>query len=86
MLKLSQSNKVKLEIKKYKSVVDKIENESVRQHGYTLLNELKHQCNLIDEAHNPNANKNIDPKRVRENVEKMVNIRMTLNQLVKDSK
>jgi mannose/fructose/N-acetylgalactosamine-specific phosphotransferase system component IIB len=86
MLKLSQSNKFKLEIKKYKSVIDKIKNESVRQKGYTLLNELQHQCNLIDEGHNPVTNTSIDPRELRENVEKIVNIRMTLNQMVKDSK
>ena len=85
MLKLSQSTKFQKEFKKYKSVIDRIENESVRQRNYKLLDELRHQCNLIDETHSTN-NKSIDPTKIRENVEKMVSIRMTLNQMVKDSK
>lgn len=86
MLRLKESSKFQKEFKKYKSVIDKIENDSVRQRGYKLLNDLQHQCNLIDEAHNAVSNKNIDPKNIRENVGKLVSIRMTLNQIVKDSK
>jgi hypothetical protein len=86
MLQLNQSIKFQKEFKKYKAVIDHIENDLIRQQSYKLLDELKSQCNLIDEAHSPINNKNIDPTKVRENVERLVNIRMTLNQLVKDSK
>jgi|SaaInl59LU_5_DNA_1037362.scaffolds.fasta_scaffold12279_4 hypothetical protein len=86
MFKLSQELKFQTEFKKYTSVIEKIKNTEVQQHGYALLNELIHQCNLIDAVHNPVTNKNIDPTKVRENVEKVINIRMTLDGLVKDSK
>jgi hypothetical protein len=51
MLRLKESSKFQKEFKKYKSVIDKIDNKSVQQQGY-----------------------------------KLVSIRMTLNQIVKDSK
>jgi len=86
MLELTKSAKFLKEYKVYKSAVDKMENEAARQRGKILLDQLYREASTIDEAHNSRNSKAIDPRTVKDNIKKLVDIRYSLDQLVKDSK
>ena len=86
MLRLNDSKKVKKEYKTYQYVIDNIENSDVKTHGQSLLDNLTHECNLVDQRHDPSNNIKIDPVSLKENISRIVEIRRQLNQLVKDSK
>jgi len=85
MLKIRQSSKFKKDYTQYRRDIEKISNENVKTECYTLLNKLVEQFNLIDAAHDT-INTNIDPTKIRENVERSVSLRQKLNKLIKDSK
>lgn len=82
--KLKDSEKFKKEINFYKSNIEHISNETVKKSAIVMLNQLISHCQLIDEAHSSSNNGNIDPRRVRDNAEKMIQIRLDLNKLIKD--
>jgi len=86
MLELTKSAKFLKEYKVYKTAIDKIENDSARQRGITLLGQLQREAGIIDEAHNARNSKAIDPRTVKDNIKKLVDIRYSLDQLIKDSK
>lgn len=85
MLKIRNSNKFKKDFAQYKRDIEKISNDSVKKECYILLNKLIEELNYIDAVHDI-TNKSIDPKRVRENIERSVNLRRNLNKIIKDSK
>lgn len=86
LTKLENYNKFKKEIQTYQVAVDKIQDENRKKYYSLLLAELKLQSRIIDEAHNPLTNKSIDPRQIRENVEKIMSIRQQLSKVVKDSR
>lgn len=86
MLRLNDSKEVRKEYKTYQHVIDNIENSDVKAHGQLLLDNLTHECNLVDQRHDPSNNIKIDPVSLKENISRIVEIRRQLNQLVKDSK
>jgi hypothetical protein len=86
MLKLQNTEIFISEFKNYEKQINQISNYNAKYQGLALLNELKTQCNYIDEAHNSRNNGYIDPRNVRDNIEKLVQIRLQLNKLIKDSK
>lgn len=86
MLKLQNSDKVSRDIKRYQKEINTINNSIAKERAIALLNELKTHCNLIDEAHSSRNNGYIDPRNVRDNIEKSVIIRKELNTLIKDAK
>lgn len=86
MLRLQDTNKFSHDIRRYQKEITLINNTYAKERALTLLVELKSQCNLIDEAHNSRNNGYIDPRRVRDNVEQLVEIRKELDNLIKDSK
>ena len=85
MLKVKQSNKFKNDYTKYLHDIENISNEKVKKECYSLLNKLVAQFNLIDAAHET-TNTDIDPTKVRENVENSIQLRQRLNSFIKDSK
>jgi len=86
MLELTKSSKFLNEYRTYKTAVDKIENESAQEHGKTLLDQLLREAHTIDEAHNARNSKAVDPRTVKDNIKKLVDIRRSLDQLIKDSR
>ena len=82
--KLKDTTKFKKEYLKYKREIEKIENASARERGLSLLNQLTYQSKLIDVEHDV-TNKTINPKKVRETVEVMADIRLQIKKLLKDA-
>jgi DNA helicase HerA-like ATPase len=85
MLKLKQSKKFNKEFLQYKRDIEKIPNETVKKECYRLLGKLIEEINYIDAVHSV-INKTIDPTKIRENVERSVEIRLKLKKIIKDSK
>lgn len=85
MLKTKDSQKIQKDLEKYKTAINLISNERIKQEYQILFNKLAEQFKLIDAAHDT-INKDIDPTQVRENVEQSILIRKKLDKLVKDSK
>ena len=85
MLSLKDSESFQKEYSLYKAAIEKIEIESARERGFSLLTKLCAYCNLIDEGHNSRNNGYIDPRALRDNIVDLVEIRKELTQLVKDS-
>ena len=85
MLNIRQSVKFKKDLQLYKLAIESIADDRVKQEYQTLLNKLTEQFKLIDAAHDT-VNRNIDPTKIRENVELSISLRRKLNKLIKDSK
>jgi len=85
MLKTKYSKKIQKDLQEYKKAISLIYNESVKQEYQILLNKLTEQFKLIDAAHDT-VNSNINPTKVRENVEQSVLLRQKLNKIISDLK
>jgi len=86
MLKLSKSSKFLNEYRTYKAAVDEIDNKTAQEHGKTLLDQMLREAHIIDEAHNARNSKAVDPRTVKDNIKKLVDIRRSLDQLIKDAR
>jgi hypothetical protein len=86
MLRLQDTNRFAQDVKRYELQLKKINDVVAQERGRTLLTELKQHCHLIDEAHNSRNNGYIDPRTVRDNIERSVAIRRELNLIIKDSR
>lgn len=86
MLKLESTEKYTLAIRRYRREIDQINNLSAKSLAEKLLTDLKKQCQLITEAHNPSNTKSIDPRTARDSIRKSVEIRRNLEKIIKDSK
>ena len=84
MLNINNYSKFKKEIAQYKRDIEKISNERVNKECYTILNKIIQEYNYINATHDV-SNKNIDPTKVRENVERAGKLRLRLNKIIKDS-
>lgn len=84
--KLKNSAKYLKEIKEYEIAIEKIQNPKIKKQNLDLLTRLKQETSYIDQAHDIANNKNIDPRKIRENIENIVSIRLKLRKIVKDSK
>ena len=82
MLKISQSRKFKKDIKKFKQNARKITNPLLQKEYDALLKKFIDQCNIIDNAHSPEYNGNIDPRTIRDNVMEMSFLREKLNKFL----
>jgi hypothetical protein len=86
MLRLQDTNRFAQDFKRYESQLKKVNDVVAQDRGRLLLNELKQHCHLIDEAHSSRNNGYIDPRNIRDNIERSVAIRRELNRLLKDSR
>ena len=85
MLKVTQLNSFKKDFAQYKRDIEKIPSNQIKQECYTLLNKLAQEYSYIDNSHSA-SNKTIDPTKIRENVERSIQLRLKLNKFIKDSK
>jgi len=84
MLKISHSKRFKKDFAQYKRDIEKISNERVKKDCQILLNKIAAEYNYIDSAHI--LNRDIDPIKVRENVEIAAQLRLKLNKIIAESK
>lgn len=85
MLKIQNSSKFRKEYEFYKNKIEKISYPDAKTQALKLLLDLRNQCIAIDEGHSSRNSGVIDPKRVRENIFNLVEIRNSLNQIIKDA-
>jgi hypothetical protein len=79
--KLSQQSKIKQDFERYKIAIEKMQNQKVKKQFEIYLKDFQQQINLIDEGHSSYNNGHIDPKRNRDNVERLVELRTKLETL-----
>ena len=84
MLKLENSNRLQEELNFFESQIQKIKIESNKTRAKKLLQKLKEQIHLINEGHAPYNDGNVDPHTLRENIFELINIRRSLNTLLKN--
>lgn len=86
MLKLENTERYVRDFKRFQKEIDKIQTPDAKAKAERLFADLKAQCKLISEAHNPSNSKSIDPRTARESIKKSVDIRTELMKLIEDSK
>jgi hypothetical protein len=79
--KLSQQSKIKQDFERYRIAIEKIQNQKVKKQFEIYLRNFQQQINLIDEGHSSYNNGYIHPKRNRDNVERLVELRTKLETL-----
>jgi len=84
MFELKKNTKYQKDIAYFQSCVNDIADPIKKKHYQKMIDEMKHHCTLIDEAHSDFNNGYIKPQAVRENVEQMITIRKTLKNLFKN--
>jgi hypothetical protein len=82
--KLSESEKFKKEIDFFRSKINQIPNEQVKNSATSILNNLISQSRLIDEGHSSRNNGYIDPRRLRDNLEQTIQLRINLQKIIED--
>lgn len=82
--KLSKNSKYKIDLEKYASAIDKIQDIKIKRKFYNLLQDFRKNCELIDSAHNYYNNGKIDPRNIRNNVSHMLDQRKQLEKMLKD--
>lgn len=85
-LSLSKFKKYNNDLQKYRDSLTYIQEPKIKEKFTKLIDELEHQNNLIDNAHNSNNNGNINPLSIKENVINACYIRKKLDKLLKDLK
>lgn len=83
--KLKNSERAKKEIKRYKNMIENLPTEDSKNKAQHLLNKLILQSNVIDQAHMFDINNKVDPKYLRENIDKLVKVRIELNKIFRDA-
>lgn len=86
MLKLESTKRYTKDFIRYRREINQINNTKAKDLAEKLFSELKVQCRLINEAHNPANSKSIDPRTARDSIKKSAEIRKNLENLLKDSK
>ena len=79
--RLWKENKIQEDFQRYKIAVGNIQNLNVKKQFESYLRDFENQINLIDEGHNTYNNGYIHPKRNRDNVERLIELRTKLETL-----
>lgn len=86
MKHLLHHTKAQKEYIQFQKDIDNIDNEAAKQKGIALLQRLKYRCNIIDNMHSTDGIKGVDGKKILENIDNLVTIRLEIMKLIKDSK
>jgi len=81
--KMTDIPKVKRDLKQYQEAISAIPNNHVRQMAQKLLDDLVYEFKMIDNGHASEYDGNIQPKDLRDNVVKSVELRRELEKYVK---
>lgn len=85
-MKLSNDKKIKAELKEFQKKINIIDIEEPKKYGLSLLSSFKKQINYIDEMHSDFSAKDIDAKKIKENVIILNDIRTKIKKLIKDAR
>jgi molecular chaperone GrpE (heat shock protein) len=85
MLNLKNYSAFQKEYQQYKSAVDKITIDAARNQGQQLLQQLLNLSTEIERAHDSTVNAYVDPRRARDNIGRLVEVRKQLGRLIKDA-
>ena len=80
-MNLSKMEKVKKDYEFYKTAIPKVKNPTLRRRYEVLLKDFQHQIYLIDNIHNDFRNGEINPRKGRENMMRLIEIRNELDKL-----
>jgi predicted phage-related endonuclease len=83
--KLENSKRFIEELNKFKKVIETIENPKLKENAISIISDIYKHIHIIDEAHNPLTNNSIDPRKVRENVEIVNDLRVKIKKIINDS-
>jgi hypothetical protein len=83
---LKSSAKAKKEINKFKKEIENIKFVKAKEKASGLLEELIKKINIIEYNHTFQINRSVDPKKLRDDIEDLVKIRVELSKLIHDSK
>jgi hypothetical protein len=85
MLTLKDKSNFQKEYESYKKSVDSISVEHARNQGKQLLQRLLSLSTEIEHAHNTQFNAYVDPRRSRNTITELVEVRKQLIRLIKDA-
>ena len=84
--KLKNNEKFLKDYNIFKSEIEKLTNQRVRQKCQHLLSKFLEEAKLIDEAHSTYNNGYINPRASKDHIDKMVSIRKELSNIIKTSR
>ena len=82
--KLKDTPKFKKDLNKFRKIIESIKDPKIKDQGKLLLSDVLNQSYIIDQGHNPVANNDIDPRQLREQIEKLGDARVKLKKFIKD--
>lgn len=86
LTKLSETSRFKSELRFFQIGIEKIQNEDAKKSASIMLNELLAQTRLIDEGHSSRNNGYVNPRALKDSIERIADLRKRLRQLLNDSK
>jgi len=81
--KMTNIPKVKKDLKKYQEAIGSIPNNYIQQKAQKLLDDLVNEFKMIDKGHASEYDGNIQPKDIRDNVVRSIEIRRELEKYVR---
>jgi len=81
--KMTDIPKVRRDLKQYQEAISAISNNHVRQRAQKLLDDLVYEFKMIDNGHASEYDGNIQPKDLRDNVVRSVELRRELEKYVR---
>jgi hypothetical protein len=85
MLTLKDKSNFQQEYESYKKSVNAIAIDHARDHGKQLLQKLLSLSTEIERAHDEQINAYVDPRRTRDKIVELVEVRKQLARLIKDA-
>ena len=81
MIKFTELPSYQKDLKKYKQVLEQINNSKVYSKVLNLIKELESEAALIDKAHNSYNNGRINLRILKDNIDKVMDIRIELEKI-----
>lgn len=81
--KMTSIPKVKKDLKQYQDAIFSIQNKHIQQKAQKLLDDLIYEFKMIDNGHASEYDGNIQPKDLRDNVVRSIEIRQELGKYIR---
>jgi len=81
--KMTDIPRVKRDLKQYQEAISALSNKHVQQKAQKLLDDLVYEFKMIDNGHASEYDGNIQPKDLRDNVVRSVELRRELEKYVR---
>jgi len=82
-MQVSKINQFKKDFANYTTAISALQDVRKKKHYENILKELKNQVNLIDDGHSSYFPGKIEPKILRENIQRLIDLRNELDKLIK---